>query len=173
MSCLEFHNTAEQNACWTVFDGEHHSVNSNDLREIVENDAQVSMGVDDSIFLDNGDKTPVIADIHDRFQGTGAFSGSADGVDRYAPFDGREDSWVVGFPVVECQSATHCASGSPADIVGFVCFEIREVDVVPHKVIRGRFLCPSDPLFAECDLGPTRTGGSDFGLRAQIPVLAR
>jgi len=67
----------------------------------------------------------------------------------------------------------HCAGGSPADVVGFVCFEVREVTVTPAKIIRGRFLCPSDPLFAECDLGPARTGGDDYGLRAQIPVLVR
>jgi len=34
-------------------------------------------------------------------------------------------------------------------------------------------LCPSDPLFAECDLGPSTTGGDDYGIRAQIPVLVR
>ena len=173
VSCLEFHNTAEQNACWTVFDGDHASVNSADLRDIVADGTTTEVGVEDSVYIDNGDKTPVIADIHDRFQGDGAFSDHPDGVDRYSPFDGTEDSWVVGFPVVECQGDTHCATGSAADIVGFVCFEIREVKVVPDKIIRGRFLCPSDPLFDECDLGPTRTGGDDFGMRAQIPVLVR
>jgi Flp pilus assembly protein TadG len=173
VTCLDFDPTAEQNACWTVFDGEQPSVNSADLREIVENGTSTAVGVEGAIYIDNGDKTPVISDINDRFHGDGAFSGNPAGVDRYPPLDGVEDSWVVGFPVVECQSESHCATGTPANIVGFVCFEIREVDVVPEKIIRGRFLCPSDPLFSECDLGRSRTGGDDFGVRAQIPVLVR
>ena len=173
VSCLEFQNTAQQNACWTVFDGDHSSVNSSDLRSLVSTGSSTELSTDESWYLDNGDKTPVIADIRDRFQGTGAFAGHPDGVDRYAPFNGTKDSWVVGFPVVECQTSTHCAAGTSADVVGFVCFEIREVKVTPQKIIRGRFLCPSDPLFAQCDLGPSRTGGDDYGMRAQIPVLVR
>ena len=54
---------------------------------------------------------------------------------------------------------------------GAVCVEIREVVVTPDKIIRARFLCPTDPLYDECDLGPTGSGGLNFGLRADIPVL--
>ena len=71
--------------------------------------------------------------------------------------------------VVERQSDANCAGGAPAEIVGFVCFEVREVSTVPGKVIRGRFLCDSDPLISECDVGGS--GGLDFGLRASSPVL--
>jgi hypothetical protein len=45
--------------------------------------------------------------------------------------------------------------------------------VTPDKEIRGRFLCPTDPLFEEeCDI-PTGSGGDDFGIRADIPVLVQ
>ena len=93
------------------------------------------------------------------------------GTDRYAPFDGTMDSWVVALPVVECQSSDHCAGGSPARVVGFVCFEVREVAVTPEKIIRGRFLCADDPLISECDL--SGSGGDPFGLRARSPVLVQ
>ena len=92
--------------------------------------------------------------------------------DRYPPYDGP-DSWVVGFPVVECQSDDNCAGGSSAAVVGFVCFEIREIEAPPLELIRGRFLCESDPLFEECDIGRTTTGGFNFGLRADTPVLVQ
>jgi Flp pilus assembly protein TadG len=173
VSCLEFHNTGEQNACWTVFDGDHPPVNTPGLIDIIENGNGEAVSIEDPIYLDNGDKTPVIAEISDRFHGDGAYFGEPDGVDRYEPFTGTEDSWVVGLPVVECQTEAHCATGSPMQIVGYVCFEIREVLVTPEKIIKGRFLCPNDPLMAECDIGPSRTGGNDFGVRAQIPVLVR
>jgi hypothetical protein len=58
-------------------------------------------------------------------------------------------------------------------MVGFVCFEIRGVLVTPEKIIKGRFLCPSDPLFAECPIGPAGSGGEDFGIRTDFPVLVR
>ncbi len=81
------------------------------------------------------------------------------------------DSWVVGFPVVECQSpGDQCASGNPQKVVGGVCFEIREVLVTPEKVIKGRFLCEGDPLMKDCDLGGL-PGGDDYDVRATIPVL--
>ena len=79
----------------------------------------------------------------------------------------------MGFPVIECQSDSNCATGSAAGMVGFVCFEIREIATSPDNVIRGRFLCPSDPAFADCDLGRTTTGGMDFGIRADVPVLVQ
>ena len=72
---------------------------------------------------------------------------------------------------MECQTGINCAGGVANEIVGFVCFEVREVVVTPDKIIRGRFLCPTDALFSECDAGTTTTGGLDFGFRADIPVL--
>lgn len=171
VSCLQFQNTADQNACWTEFESSSSAVNTSDLIHIVENDVQVEVSVSYPIYVDNGDKTPMISEINDRFQGNGAYPG--DGIDRYEPKDGVADSWVVALPVIECQTGIHCSGGSPAKIVGAVCFEVREVVVTPDKIIRGRFLCESDPLYDECDLGPTVTGGLDFGIRADIPVLVR
>jgi Flp pilus assembly protein TadG len=173
VTCLEFHNTAEQNACWHPYDGDHPSVNTADVRDLVETGYQGEVESLFPIYVDNGTKTPVIDEIKNRMQGTGGYVGNAAGTDRYAPFDGVNDSWIVGFPVIECQSENHCAGGTVADMVGFVCFEIREVIVTPDKIIKGRFLCPSDPLFAECPIGPTGTGGDDFGIRADFPVLVR
>jgi len=171
VSCLEFFATGNQNACWTEFDSGNSSVNTSDMVDIIQNGNPDDIDVSEGIFIDNGTKTPVIGEIFDRFQGNGYFNGDPSGVDRYPPFDGTMDSWVVGLPVVECQTSDHCAGGSPAAVVGFVCFELREVVVTPDKIIRGRFLCPTDPLFQECDIGVTTTGGIDFGLRADIPVL--
>jgi len=172
VSCLEFQSTPEQNACWTAFDDQSPSVNTPDLSDIVENGNSTTVDVSDSFFVDNGDKTPVIGDIDDRFQGNGPFSSQGPaGVDRYAPTNGNVDSWVVGLPVIECQDVDHCAGGTTADIVGFVCFEIMEIEVTPGKIIRGRFLCPTDPLFTECNLGATGSGGENFGIRATRPVL--
>lgn len=175
VSCLEFHNTAEQNACWTNFDGNSPGVNTSDLIDIVEDANPVEISIDDPIFLDNGDKVPVIGEIENRFLGQGGYPIPA-GTDRYANPPGQPpqaDSWVVVLPVVECQTEDHCASGDPMRVVGGVCFEIREITVVPDKIIRGRFLCKEDPLFDECDLGLTKSGGLDFGTRADIPVLVR
>jgi Flp pilus assembly protein TadG len=173
VTCLEFHNTAEQNACWTQFDGDHPSVNTPDVLDIIETGYQEEVPGLFPIFVDNGNKTPLIDEIDQRMQGTGSYVGNAAGTDRYLPHTGVNDSWVVGLPVIECQSEDHCAGGTIADMVGFVCFEIREVIVTPDKIIKGRFLCPTDPLFAECPIGPTGTGGEDFGIRADFPVLVR
>jgi Flp pilus assembly protein TadG len=173
VSCLEFHSTDEQNACWTSFDDSSPSVNTADLRDLVASGAPEPVSAGDQYYFDNGDKTPVIGAINDRFQGTGSFVGNAEGVDRYAPLDGIRDSWVMKLPVIECQSGTHCSGGDPATVVGFVCFELREIVVTPDKVIRGRFLCPSDPLYNECDAGNATSGGLNFGVRAEFPVLVR
>jgi Flp pilus assembly protein TadG len=175
VSCLEFNSTPEQNACWTVFDGQSPSVNAPSLIDIVQDGNPVEVSTAMPVFLDNGDKTPVISEINDRFRGDGAFVGDAAGVDRYAPVHSppEPDSWVVGLPVVECQSETHCAGGDPGTIVGVVCFEIREITVTPDKILRGRFICRSDPLWDECGVGTTGSGGLDFGMRADLPVLVR
>jgi hypothetical protein len=58
-------------------------------------------------------------------------------------------------------------------MVGFVCFEIREVIASTDHIVKGRFLCPTDPLFEECPIGPTGPGGGDFGIRSELPVLVR
>jgi Flp pilus assembly protein TadG len=179
VSCLEFFNTPNQTACWTQFDGSSPSINTNNLRDIVNNSLPGEVTVDDSIYLDNGTKTPVVESISDRFYGDGAFLGSPAGTDRYPPIQDPpvSDSWIIGFPVVECQNADHCASGDTADVVGFVCFELIEVQVTPEKIIRGRFLCPDDhpDQVRTCleGLGPTGTGGENFGIRADRPVLVR
>jgi hypothetical protein len=174
VTCLEFHSTPEQNACWTAFDDQSPSVNTPDLIDIVEDGNPVDISTARPVYLDNGTKVPVIDEINDRFLGEGSYVGKTAGTDRYAPVHtpAQPDSWVVGLPVVECQTETHCAGGISA-IVGAVCFEIREILVTPEKIVKGRFLCETDPLFDECDIGLTGTGGLDFGVRADLPVLVR
>lgn len=173
VTCLEFHNTSDQNACWTQFDGGDPAINTPGLTDIVEDGNPITISTSEPVYVDNGTKTPVIADIKDRMMGEGSFTGDANGVDRYLPKDGVKDSWVVGLPVIECQTGINCAGGSPMRIVGVVCVEIREIEVTPAKIIRARFLCETDPLFELCDIGLTVTGGLDFGIRADIPVLVR
>jgi Flp pilus assembly protein TadG len=173
VSCLQFHSTEEQNACWTEFDADSASVSASDLRNVVRDGNATQITGHDPVYLDNGDKANVIREIKNRFYGDGVHSGSPSGTDRYAPYDGVSDSWLTVLPVIECQSETHCSGGEPGLIVGFVCLEIREVEDSPLKLIRGRFLCESDALFPACDIGRTTTGGLDFGLRADIPVLVR
>jgi hypothetical protein len=171
VTCLEFHSTPEQNACWTVFDSEHPAVSTPELRDLVE--AGNTSDIGDPIYLDNGTKIPVIRDIHDRFHGLGEFypdaAGDTDG-------DGIAESWVVRLPVVECQNpGDQCAGGSPADppadIAGFACFDIQQVDVPPDAdgIIRGEFVCPDDDRCDNEGLGPG--GGLPGGISAQYPVL--
>ena len=163
-SCLEFHSTGEQNACWTQFDGDHPSINTADLLDIVE--AGNSTEIDGPVYVDNGDKVPVIAEIGDRFEGTGGYDPA--GTDTNG--DGKVDSWVVTLPVVQCQNpGPHCGGGSPQTVVGFVCFDIHEVLVTPDKIIKGDFVCPTDPRCDTKGLGP---GGTIPGaISAQYPVL--
>ena len=173
VSCLEFHSTPEQNACWTVFDPSGPSVNTADLTDVIQNANSTPVGPD-PIYIDNGTKTPVISDIHDRFHGTGQFA--PDGpAGQDTDGDGTVDSWVVALPVVECQNpGDQCASGNPASIQGVVCFDINQVEVTPAKEIRGEFLCPTDPRFQSCDTTGFGPGGSiDTGIDAQYPVLVR
>lgn len=166
VSCLEFASTPDQNACWTEFEQTVQNVNTSDMVDIVEDGNPFPVSAGEKYYSDNGTKTPVISEIYDRFHGIGY---DGDGIDRYPPHDGTADSWVVKLPVVECQSEDHCAGGDPHEVVGFVCFEIREVVVTPEKIIRGRFLCGDDDLMDECPGGGS--GGDDFGIRAQRPVL--
>ena len=91
---------------------------------------------------------------------------------------GAEDARrvVAGRRRVGCVDG-QAGAGDTADVVGFACFEVIEVDVTPEKIIRGRFLCPDlhPQQFEECmeGLGPTGTGGENFGVRADRPVLVR
>ena len=174
VSCLEFSSTSEQNACWTAYEENDSSVGASKVADLVKTGYQQEVESLFPIFVDNGNKTGVIKETWERMQGKGSYTGKGPaGTDHYPPFDGVSDSWVVGLPVIECQSDDHCTAGTHAEMVGFVCFEIREILATPEKVIKGRFLCPTDPLFEQCPIGPTGTGGDDFGIRADFPVLVR
>ena len=167
-SCLEFHSTPEQNACWTEFDEQAPAINTPGLTDIVNNSNSTPIS-GNPIYIDNGTKTPVISDIYDRFHGQGQHSGNPSGTDLDG--DGLSDSWVVVLPVIECQNpGDNCAGGNPADVVGFVCFDVREVEVTSAKEIRGDFVCPTDP---RCSNGGLHPGGTVSGLSAQYPVLVR
>jgi hypothetical protein len=106
-------------------------------------------------------------DLADRF--------SEDGTDHYAPIHDppQADSWIVKLPVIECQTDDGCAGGDPAKLVGFVCFEVREVTATPDQIVRGQFLCAADPRTADCLESGSSSGGLPFGLRAEIPVLVQ
>jgi hypothetical protein len=171
VSCLEFHSTEEQNACWTALDSDSASVSANDLRRLIEDGNATQISSSEAVYVDNGDKASVIRELDNKFYGEAGYTGQGAGVDRYSPYDGRADSWVASLPVVACQDDANCATGRAAQIVGFVCIEIREIEEAPLNLIRGRFLCSTDPLFDECDLGRSTTGGLDFGIRADVPVL--
>jgi hypothetical protein len=158
-SCLEFFSTPEQNACWTVFDGVSSAVSVPDLTDIVANGNSGDIG-DDPIYLDNGTKTPVVQDVKDKFDAEGS---DTDG-------DGIVDSWVVSLPVVECQNpGDQCASGDTQHIVGFLCMDIREIIVTPDKLIKGDFICSTDPRCDKSGFGP---GGTCVGcISADYPVI--
>ncbi len=160
-SCLEFFSTPVQNACWTVFDGTSPSVSVPGMTEIVENGNPDDIG-NEPIYLDNGTKTPVVQDIKDRFE--------AEGSDTNA--DGIVDSWVVSLPVVECQNpGDQCASGNTQQIVGFLCMDIREIIVTPDKLIKGDFICSTDPRCDKPGFGP---GGELIGsISADYPVIVK
>jgi Flp pilus assembly protein TadG len=158
-SCLNFYETTEQIACWTVFDGDHPAVSTDGLREVVANGNTDDIG-DEPIYLDNGTKTPIVQDIKDRFDAEGT---DTDG-------DGVVDSWVVSLPMVECQdSSDKCASGDTQHIVGFLCLDIHEIIVTPNKIIKGDFICSSD---SRCDMPGYGPGGSVIGsISADYPVI--
>jgi Putative Tad-like Flp pilus-assembly len=193
VDCLTFNPTGTQNACWIDFDPSSPAVSTPDLNQII-GDGGVDLNGDgmiddihigDMYYTDNGDKTPVIRDIRDKFQGVGSYAGQPPaGSDRYQANgspgqDGVTDSWVVALPVVDirngtCPNTDHCTGGDRHTIVGFVCFEIRQVDVTPEKIIRGHFLCPTkpadQPLFADCALSGD-SGGTPTSPPATIPKL--
>lgn len=166
VTCFQFASSPEQNACWTAFDGDSPSINTHDMSGIVADGNPYD--ITGPIYVDNGTKTPVISDIYDRFHGEGSFSGEAAGVDTDS--DGAMDSWIVKLPVIECQNpGDGCASGDPQNIVGFVCFDIQEVVVTPDKIIKGSFVCSSDP---RCDNAGMKPGGGLFGgISSEYPVI--
>ena len=158
-SCLEFFSTPEQNACWSVFDGDSPSVNVPGLTDIVADGNAEIIGYE-PIYLDNGTKTPVIQDIKDKFDAEGT---DTDG-------DTVNDSWVVTLPVVQCQNpGDQCASGDPQRIVGFMCMDIHEIVVTPDKIIKGDFICSTDSRCSNTGFGP---GGTLAGsISADYPVI--
>jgi hypothetical protein len=169
VTCLEFFATGNQNACWTEFNPSSSSVSSSGLQGVVQNGNPGTIG-DVPIYLDNGTKTPIVREISDKFYGQGAYSGNPAGTDTNG--DGVSDSWVLGFPTVTCQNPSpHCAGGTTADINGFVCFDLQEVETTPGKIIRGQFLCPTDSRCAGVASGLGPGGTVVGGLSAQWPVL--
>jgi hypothetical protein len=161
-SCLEFHSSPEQNACWTTFNGDQPSISTPGMTDIVENGNSGYVGYDVPIYIDNGTKTPVVQDIKDKFD--------AEGTD--TNLDGIKDSWVVTLPVIECQNpGDGCASGDTQYIKGFICLDIREIIVTPDKIIKGDFLCPTDP---RCDIKGFGPGGTIAGsIVADYPVIVQ
>ena len=68
-----------------------------------------------------------------------------------------------------CGLGDHCASGIPAEIKGFICFDIHEVIPTPDGLIKGDFLCPTDPRCDNAGLGP---GGDIPGtISSAYPVI--
>ncbi|MBW2715220.1 MAG: hypothetical protein JRD03_04050 [Deltaproteobacteria bacterium] len=158
-SCLEFHSTPEQNACWTAFDGDSPSISTPKMTDIVENGNPDDIG-QDPIYIDNGTKTPVVQDIKDRFDAEGEDTNS----------DGVNDSWIVSLPMIECQNpGDGCAGGDPQTIVGFLCMDIHEIIVTPDKLIKGDFICSTD---SRCDIPGAGPGGTIIGsISADYPVI--
>jgi hypothetical protein len=72
--------------------------------------------------------------------------------------------------MVECQnSGAKCASGDTQHIVGFLCLDIHEIIVTPEKIIKGDFICASDPRCDKTGFGP---GGGIIGsISADYPVI--
>lgn len=165
-SCLEFHSTPEQNACWTEFDGSSPSVSVPGMTDIVEGGNPDDIG-NEPIYIDNGTKTPVVQDIKDRFDAEGTDTGSHAG---HVDGDGIKDSWIVGLPMIECQNpGDQCAGGDTQYIVGFLCMDIHEIIVTPDKLIKGDFICSTDPRCDKTGFGP---GGGIIGsISADFPVI--
>jgi hypothetical protein len=167
LSCLESHGDSTQNSCWTSFQ----PPGSNQwevpyMRDLIDAGNPAELEQDDAIELNTGVQATLFSNIIDRFE--------AEGSNQYpGPDDPAADSWVVRLPVVTCQQGgSHCQEGQ---IEGFLCFEVRQVERNPGKIVRGRFLCRErDPdLFRDCVLSGSNPGGGNFGIRAEIPVLVR
>jgi hypothetical protein len=158
-SCLEFFSTPEQNACWTAFDPNSPSISVPNMTDIVQNGNPDDIGLE-PIYIDNGTKTPVVQDIKDRFD--------VEGTDTNA--NGIKDSWIVTLPMIECQNpGDKCAGGDSQHIVGFLCMDIHEIIVTPDKIIKGDFICSTDPRCDKPGYGP---GGSVVGsILSDFPVI--
>jgi hypothetical protein len=172
-TCLDMNATGNQIACWTQFDGDHQSIGASDLKQIINEGTQFEVSAGEHYHVNNGTKSPVIADIKDRFYGEGEYQSSPDPDVKDTNGDGKSDSWVIGLPVIQCQTEDGCAPGSAPEMVGVVCFEVQEVLDSPDNRIKGRFLCKEDIKYEDCDVGRTGTGGEDFDVRADFPVLVR
>jgi hypothetical protein len=73
-------------------------------------------------------------------------------------------------PIIECQNpGDNCASGDPQFIKGFLCMDIHEVLPEPEKIIKGDFICSTDP---RCDIKGFGPGGTILGsISADYPVI--
>jgi len=170
VTCMEFHSQPEQNVCWTNLSPTDRAVNVPSLLDIIEDGNPVAVGAE-PVWVDNGNKVPLIREISDRFHGGGNYSGNPSGTD--IDGDGNSDSWLVPLPIFECQNPGNGCSRSAAQrIVGVACFDVQEVAVVPDQEIRGEFVCPDDPRFEDslcgAGFGP---GGEIPTIDAQYPVL--
>jgi Flp pilus assembly protein TadG len=172
VTCVEYHAQPEQNVCWTDMDPDDTAVNVPDLLDIVQDGNPIPVGPR-PIWVDNGNKTPVIREIDNRFEGKSNYSGNPSGTDLDG--DGDADSWLVPLPIVECQNPGNgCSRSGPQRIVGVACFELQEVKVVPDQIIKGSFVCPGHPRWegSACDVG-FGPGGEVPSISAQAPVLVR
>jgi hypothetical protein len=129
------------------------------MSDIVENGNTSEIG-QEPIYIDNGTKTPLVQDVKDRFD--------LEGTD--TDLDGVNDSWIVTLPMIECQNpGDQCAGGDRQTIVGFLCIDIHEIIVTPDKLIKGDFLCSTDPRCDGTGFGP---GGVIAGsISADYPVI--
>ena len=95
VSCIQLSKTSEQNACWTLFEQDASSVNTSDMRKIVENGTDFEVRVGEHYYMDTGDKASVFAEIADRFYGNAPYA-EPSGEDHYAPINDppQADSWT-------------------------------------------------------------------------------
>ena len=172
VSCLQFQNTGDQNACWTELDSTSSGVSTAGLEDIIKDGNPVAAGKD-PIYVDNGTKNAVLQEIRNRFLNTGSYSGQPGGGVDTIPGPHGSDSWLVPLPIVECQSpGDGCAGGSAQKIVGVACLDIQEVTAGSDKKIKAEYVCPGDPRFdaSKCDVG-FGPGGDVPTIDAQYPVL--
>ena len=168
-TCLEVNPHPSQNVCMSVFDGNSPSVNTPDLLDLVRNGNHAIIGGPDNlVYLDNGTKIPMLREIQDRFENKGSYEDN--GVNTSG--DSGVDSWVIPIPVVQCQNpGAGCAGGAPQEIIGVICFEVREVNWQGgEKHIAGNFLCASDE---RCDFNGLGPGGNIPNTPLSRPVLVQ
>jgi hypothetical protein len=172
VTCLQFQATGGQNACWTELDSADSSINTPGLEDIIESGNPVKAG-DKPIYVDNGTKAAVLQEIYDRFYDQNAYAGDPDGGGSDTNNNGKNDSWVIPLPIVECQNpGDGCSGGSAQEIVGVACFDVQEVSTGSDKKIKGEYVCPGDPRWddSKCSVG-FGPGGEVPTIDAQYPVL--